>query len=322
MRPEHPLTHIWLEAPLLPHIQALLPEELTVLPPEVAPTPAQAVLASSLVRYTGDWMDACPALRLIARTGIGVDNVDLEAATARGIVVTNTPDGPTESTAEHTVAMLLALAKRLPQGMANMAAGQWGPRRPPLVGVEVQGKTLGLVGFGRIGRRVAEICRLAFAMRVLACDPIVTAEQAAEQGVELTDLETVVREADFLSLHAPATPATRRLMNRERIGSMKPGAVLLNMARGALVDEAALLEALEGGHLAGAGLDVYDPEPPAPDSRLCHHPNVITTPHIASLTAEGRERMERMAVERLLAFFRGEVPANVVNPEVYQVAAP
>ncbi len=322
MRQSTPLTHIWLEAPLLDSVRATLPASVALLAAEQPAAPAQAVLASSLLRYSAAWMDDCPNLLLIARTGIGVDNVDLDAATARGIVVTNTPDGPTESTAEHTVAMLLALAKRLPQGMANMAAGEWGPRRPPLVGIEVRGKTLGLVGFGRIGRRVAEVCRVAFAMRVLACDPVVTPEQAAAVGVELTDLETVVQEADFLSLHAPATPATRRLLNRERLGRMKPGAILLNLARGPLVDEAALLEALETGQLGGAGLDVFDPEPPAVDSPLRRHPAVIATPHVASLTVEGRARMERMAVERLLAFFRGEVPADVVNPEVYRVTAP
>ncbi|HRW49944.1 MAG TPA: NAD(P)-dependent oxidoreductase, partial [Caldilinea sp.] len=166
------LTHVWLEAPLFDDVLARLPAGVAVIRPAAqAPVfsnaaPAQAILASSMLRYDATLMDACPNLRLIARTGIGVDNVDLAAATARGIVVTNTPDGPSESTAEHTVAMLLALAKRLKQGNDNLAAGKWGPRSDVLVGTEVQGKTLGLVGLGRIGRRVAEICRLAFGMRV------------------------------------------------------------------------------------------------------------------------------------------------------------
>ena len=320
-------TQIWLEAPLLPQVLALLPASCTVT--DSAPPPArawenaadaQAIVASSLVRYTGELMDGCPALRLIARTGIGVDNVDLAAATARGIVVTNTPDGPTESTAEHTVAMLLALAKRLKPGSDNLAAGQWGPRSGALVGVEVRGKTLGLVGLGRIGRRVADICRLGLEMRVVGCDPFVTPEQAAEWGIALADTDSVIAQADFLSLHAPATPETRKLMNATRIAAMKPGAYLLNMARGVLVDEAALLDALDSGHLAGAGLDVFDPEPPHIDSRLRSHPSVIATPHVASLTAEGRERMERMAIERLLDFFAGRRPENVVNPAVYAAA--
>ncbi len=318
---------IWLEAPLLPQVLALLPDEYTIVNAAAAPAApwstaagAQAIVASSLLRYTGALMDDCPALKLIARTGIGVDNVDLAAATVRGILVTNTPDGPTESTAEHTVAMLLALAKRLKQGSDNLAAGQWGPRSGPLVGVEVRGKTLGLVGLGRIGRRVAEICRLAFGMRVIGCDPFVSPEQAAEWGIEQADTATIIAQADFLSLHAPATPETRKLINSATIATMKPGAYLLNMARGVLVDEDALLAALDSGHIAGAGLDVFDPEPPAVESRLRSHPNVIATPHVASLTAEGRERMERMAIERLLAFFAGHRPDNVVNPALLAAA--
>lgn len=323
------LTHVWLEAQLFPHIMALLPPTVTALDPAPAPAriyanavPAQAMIASSVLRYSGEVMDACPNLRLIARVGIGVDNIDLDAATARGIVVTNTPDGPTESTAEHAVAMLLALAKRLKQGNDNFAAGQWGPRTGVLMGDEVQGKTLGLVGLGRIGRRVAQISLLAFNMRVLAYDPYLSTEQAAALGVELTDLDSVISQSDFVSLHAPATPATHKLMDRERIGKMKSGAYLLNVARGALVDEPALLDALDSGHLAGAGLDVYDQEPPSLDLRLRNHPNVVATPHMASITKEGRERMERMTMERLLAFFRGERPADIVNAAVWEIRRP
>lgn len=318
-----PATHYWCETPLLPAVRALLPDGwrcLEAVPPPAAPwSNAGAVLvifASSLVHYTGAVMDECANLRVIARVGIGVDNVDLDAATARGILVCNTPDGPTESTAEHTVAMLLALAKRLPQGAANLASGKWGPRMGLLLGNEVRGKTLGLVGLGRIGRRVAEICRLAFSMRVLAVDPILTAAQAAALGVELTTLEVLLAEADFVSLHAPALPETWRLMNAERFALMKPGAILLNMARGALVDEAALLAALESGRLAAAGLDVFDPEPPALGSSLRTHPRVLATPHMAALTVEGFDRMQRMAAENVLAIARGEGTPNVVNPEV------
>ncbi len=321
--PSIPLTHIWLEAPLFDETIALLPQDVArLLPAATAPIyanaqEAQAIIASSLLRYTGEVMDACPNLRLIARTGIGVDNVDLPAATARGIVVTNTPEGPTESTAEHTVAMLLALAKRLKQGNDNLATGRWGPRSGVLMGDEVQGKTLGLVGLGRIGRRVAQICRAGLQMRVLGYDPFVTPEQAAADGIEAAALERVIAEADFLSLHAPATSETHKLMDRERIARMKRGSYLLNLARGTLVDEEALIEALDSGHLAGAGLDVFDPEPLPLDSRLRTHPAVIATPHMASVTIEGRRRMEMMAVERLLAFFRGERPSDVVNPAVY-----
>ena len=316
------LTHVWLEAPLFDDVLARLPAGVAVIRPAAqAPVfsnaaPAQAILASSMLRYDAALMDACPNLRLIARTGIGVDNVDLAAATARGIVVTNTPDGPSESTAEHTVAMLLALAKRLKQGNANLAQGSWGPRTGVLVGTEVQGKTLGLVGLGRIGRRVAQICRLAFDMNVLGYDPFVTAEQAAAFDVTLTDLDDVIARADFLSLHVPATPETTGMMNAARIAQMKDGAYLLNMARGPLIEPDALLDALDRGKLAGAGLDVFVTEPPAPDDRLRDHPLVIATPHTASLTLDGRLRMERMAVERVLAFFSGATTPDVVNPDV------
>lgn len=300
----------------------LPPEVARLAPAATAPlyataAPAQAITAASLLRYDAAVMDACPNLKLIARHGIGVDNVDLEAATARGIVVTNTPEGPTESTAEHTVAMLLGLAKRIKLGNAHLAEGRWGQRPAAMTGDEVQGRTLGLVGLGRIGRRVAHICGVGLGMRVIGYDPLLTPQQAQALGIEPATLERVIEEADFLSLHAPATPETYRLMDRARIGRMKQGSYLLNLARGTLVDEEALLEALDNGHLAGAGIDVFDPEPLPLESPLRTHPLVIATPHMASGTHEGRRRMETMAVERVLAFFRGERPPDVVNPAVY-----
>jgi D-3-phosphoglycerate dehydrogenase len=281
--------------------------------------PAQAILASSVVRYQAELFRQLPNLLLVQRTGIGVDNVNLDDATAHGIVVCNTPDGPTESTAEHTVAMLLNLAKRIKQGNDNLAAGKFGPRSGPLMGVEVQGKTLGLVGLGRIGRRVAHMCCNGFEMRVLAYDPYITSEQAAQIGVELADLDTVVSQADFLSLHVPSTPETYRLMDEKRLAQMKRGAYLLNIARGPLVDPVALVAAVDSGHLGGAGIDVFDPEPPEVGDVLRNHPLILATPHSAGVTVEGRERIETMAVDRLLTFFRGERPADVVNPAVWSV---
>lgn len=313
-------THLWHEAPILSDALALIPPHVTLLQaakgnPTANLAAAQAILASSGLTYDGPLMDLAPNLRIIARTGIGVDNVDLAAATERGIVVCNTPDGPTESTAEHTVAMLLALAKMLKQGDANVAAGNFGPRGI-LLGMEVQGKTLGLVGMGRIGRRVAHICQFGLGMTVLAYDPFITQEQVDDLGVTLTDLDTVISQAHFLSLHAPSTPATVKLMNAARFAQMRDGSYLLNMARGTLVDESALLDALTSGKLAGAGLDVFDPEPPTADSPLRGHPKVIATPHTASVTAEGRARMERMAIQRVIAFFNGEWVESIVNPDV------
>ena len=317
-----PLTHVWVEAPFYSNALNALPPEVTVLYP--APggdpianaEPAQGILASSLVRYNAALFRRLPNLRIVTRTGIGIDNVDLDDATEAGVVVCNTPDGPTESTAEHTVAILMNLAKRIKQGNDNLAAGKWGPRADPLIGVEVRGRTLGLVGLGRIGRRVAHICGAGLGMRVIGYDPYVRAADVEPLGITLLDLEDVIAQADFLSLHLPATPETYHLMNRERIGRMKPGAFLLNLARGPLVDAEALVEAVDAGRLGGAGLDVFDPEPPALDSVLRNHPLIVATPHGAGLTVEGRTRIEEMAVERLLAFFRGETPADVCNPAV------
>jgi len=306
----------------MPEAQALIPPHvvmLAALPPPHRPfaniAPAQAIIAGALVQYTDELLSAAPLLRIISRTGIGLDNVDVPAATRRGVLVCHAPDGPTESTAEHAVAMMLALAKRLKEGDAMMAAGKFGPRSL-LLGTEVRDKTVGILGLGRIGRRVAEICRLGLKMKVIAYDPAVTPEQAEELGVTLMDQESVMAGADFLSLHVPLLPATQQLINREHLARMKPGAYLINVARGGVVVEADLLEALESGHLAGAGLDVFDPEPPPEDAPLRRHPQVIVTPHIASSTLEGRRRLDRMAVEAVLDFFRGEKPQSVVNPEV------
>lgn len=316
------LTHVWVEAPFYSRALDALPAEVTVLYPapgadRVANAgPAQGILASSLVQYNAALFERLPNLRMVTRTGIGVDNVDLEAATDAGVVVCNTPEGPTESTAEHTVAILLNLAKRIKQGNDNLAAGKWGPRADPLVGVEVRGRTLGLVGLGRIGRRVAHICGVGLGMRVIGYDPYVRAADVEPLGITALDLDSVIAQADFLSLHLPATPETYHLMNRERIGRMKPGAFLLNLARGPLVDAEALVEAVDAGKLGGAGVDVFDPEPPTVDSILRNHPMIVATPHNAGLTVEGRTRIEEMAVERLQAFFRGETPPDVCNPAV------
>lgn len=318
--PIHELTHVWIEVPLmtnaldrLPNVVALYPAS----PPQSAITtakPAQALLASSGITYDGLIFDQLPNLRILVRTGIGIDNVNLEDATERGIVVCNTPDGPTESTAEHAVAMLLAVAKRLKQGDANMADGYFGPRSL-LVGTEVQGKTLGLIGLGRIGRRVAQICGLGLGMQVIGSDPFIAPEAAAAMGVTLRTQAEVIAEADFLSLHAPAVPQTYHLINRDTIATMKDGAYVINVARGPLVDADALREAVEQGKLAGAALDVFDPEPLHTDSPLRNHPNILVTPHIASLTVDSRTRTEHMAIDRLLEFFSGQEPKDVCNPQ-------
>ena len=316
------LTHIWSEAPQLSDALASFPQSVTRLiadpaDPVGSARPAQAILAASAIRYNDDVFDRLPNLRILVRTGIGIDNVDLDAATRHHVVFCNTPDGPTESTAEHTIALMLAVAKQVKPGMEQLAAGDFAPRGLPM-GTELMGKTLGLVGLGRIGGRVAHICGRGFGMRVLAFDPYISAERAAELGVELADLDTVIGSADFLSLHAPSTPETYHLMNADRFAQMKTEAVLLNLARGPLMDPDALLEALDNGQIRGAGLDVFDPEPPPVSSRLRTHPKIVATPHSSTTTLEGRGRIEHMAVAAVLDFFNGRQPKDICNPAVLE----
>ncbi len=316
------LTHIWSEAPQLSDALSKFPQSVTRLiadpaDPVGSAKPAQAILAAAAIRYNDDVFDRLPNLRILVRTGIGIDNVDLDAATRHRVVFCNTPDGPTESTAEHTVALMLAVAKQVKPGMAQLAAGDFAPRGLPM-GTELMGKTLGLVGLGRIGGRVAHICGQGFDMRVLAFDPYISAERAAELGVELADLDTVIASADFLSMHAPSTPETYHLMNADRFAQMKTQAVLLNLARGPLVDPNALLEALDNGQILGAGLDVFDPEPPPVSSRLRTHPKIVATPHSSTTTIEGRGRIEHMAVDAVLDFFNDRQPKDICNPAVLE----
>ncbi len=318
------LTHVWYEIPMLTDAPSLLPADVAHLkpipgqPPLDSAAEAQAIFAGATIPYTGEVFDSLPNLRMIVRTGIGIDNVDSDAAAQRGIVFCNTPDGPTESTAEHAVALLLAVAKRIIPGHLGMSSGGW-PARSALMGTEVQGKTLGLVGLGRIGRRVAHICGAGLGMRVVGADPFVSAAAAAQMGVELLSQDEVMAQADFLSLHAPSIPATYKMINRESIARMKSGAYLINVARGPLVDDDSLIEALDSGKLAGAGIDVFDPEPPAADAPIRFHPKIVLTPHSASVTGDGRARIERMAVERVLEFFSGQRPKDVCNPRVWEL---
>ncbi|HEY63935.1 MAG TPA: hydroxyacid dehydrogenase [Caldilineae bacterium] len=276
-----------------------------------------AVIISSRPAANAAFMDlAGPTLRVIARAGIGVDNVDIPAATERGILVVNTPDAPTESTAEHAVALLLALAKRVTAG-DRILRGADIPRSR-LFGTEARGRVLGVVGFGRIGRRVAEICALGLKMRVIAYDPYVDRERAAALGVEMVDdLDTLLERADFITLHVALTPETRHLIGERELRRMKPGAYLINVSRGPVVDEAALIRVLEEGHLAGAALDVFDPEPPAPDNPLLHMDNVVVTPHTGSFTDLGVKAMSQGAVDQVIQVFRGERPPFLLNPEAW-----
>ena len=262
-------------------------------------------------------MDLALRLEVIGRHGAGLDTVDIAAASQRGIPLVFTPYGPTESTAEHALMLMLAAARRLSQLDHAVRAGNF-HIRDQVVGLEVEGKTLGVVGFGRIGRRLAEMCRDALHMPVYVYDPYVPPEEVAEWGATLVkDVGELAGLADFISIHTPLSDDTHHLINREVIRAMKPGTILVNASRGAVVDEAALIEALQEGHLGGAGLDVYDPEPPAPDNPLFQLDQVVLTPHLASFTEEGRRRMGLTVAEEVLRVLRGETPQYLANPEVW-----
>jgi len=249
-----------------------------------------------------------PDLRVVSRMGIGYDNVDVPAASAAGVVVCNAPDAPTVSTAEHTMALLLALTKEFPTQQARATEGMGGPA--VATALELDGATLGLVGFGRIARRVAVAAR-AFGMHVIAVDPAI--DSAEVDGVRMVSLDVLLTSSDAVSLHAPAIEATRHMINDESLATMRPGAYLINCARGALVDHDALQRALESGRLAGAGLDVTEPEPLPAGHPLLGRSNVIVTPHIASSTAAGRRRLFEHAFENALAVIEGR-PASIVAP--------
>ena len=270
---------------------------------------ATAWILRSGTQVTTTLLEAAPQLKVIGRAGIGVDNIDLEAATRRGILVMNTPGGNAVSVAEHTFALLLALARRVPAADQSTRAGEW--RKNEFAGFELKGKTLGLVGLGRIGQEVARRA-LVFEMQVLAHDPFVAAALARDLGVELVSLDDLLGRADFLSLHATLTPETQRLLNRERLARSKRGIRILNTARGELVDEAALAEALQSGQVAGAALDVFASEPPR-DSPLLKLPNVIATPHIGGSTAEAQEEVGWRIAQQVRDYLKDGVVRNAVN---------
>jgi phosphoglycerate dehydrogenase-like enzyme len=268
---------------------------------------AQAVVCGVTRRWDATQFAKAPNLKAVCRTGIGYDNVDVADAARFGILVANAPDAPSVSTAEHTVALMLAITKELPAMHAKALRGE---RGTPATALELDGATLGLVGIGRIGRRVG-IAGAAMGMRVLACDPFVT---EAPPGFELTDLATVIASADVLSLHAPAAPETHHMIDATTLATMKRGAYLVNCARGSLVDQEALLAALDSGHVAGAALDVTEPEPLPAGHPLLVHPHVIVTPHVASSTAAGRRRLFEHAIANARSILAGEPCASVIPP--------
>ncbi|MGD9713863.1 MAG: 2-hydroxyacid dehydrogenase, partial [Thermomicrobiales bacterium] len=260
--------------------------------------------------------DAEPQLRVLSNYAVGYDNIDVPAATARGVAVCNTPGVLTETTADLTWALLMASARRVVEAADYVRAGKWKTWGPTLfVGADIHHATIGIVGLGRIGKEVAKRAR-GFDMRILAYEPIPDEAAAAELGVELVDLPTLLAEADFVSLHCALTDETRHLIDADAFGKMKSSAILINAARGPVVDTAALVEALTSGAIAAAALDVTDPEPIPADHPLVSMENVVIVPHIASASVATRGKMAEMAVNNLLAVLRGERPEHIVNPEV------
>jgi D-3-phosphoglycerate dehydrogenase / 2-oxoglutarate reductase len=271
---------------------------------------AEAIIASG-ARWDAARMDQVPNARVLSRSGVGYDNVDLEAAAARGIVVCIAPDAPTVSTAEHAVAMILAAAKHLVPNQLRLRAGT-GDYFAANRAIELAGRTLGLVGYGRIARRVRRAAA-ALDMTVIAHDPYLD-----EADVELVSFPELLERADVISVHAPLTPTTRHLFDAAAFAAMRPGVIFVNVARGGLVDQDALLAALDRGHVSGAALDVTDPEPLPVGHRLLGRDDVLVTPHIASATVAGRLRLYEHAIDNALAVLSGRRPREVVNPEVLE----
>ncbi len=282
-----------------------------------------ALVVRSETKVTADVIKAGKKLQVVARAGIGVDNIDLDAATSAGIAVVNAPTGNTVAAAEHTVALMLALARNIPSAHQSMKEGEW--KRSSFMGIEVRNKTLGVIGLGRVGSEVARRAQ-SFAMNLVAYDPFVAPDYARRLGVELLSFEEVLAQSDFLTLHTPLTDSSRNLISTKELARMKPGARLINVARGELIDENALLEALNNGKLAGVALDVFAKEPPGPNP-LLDHPKVVITPHLGASTQEAQREVAVEAAEQVLAVLQGEPARNTVNapfvpPEVHAVLEP
>ncbi|MDI3306752.1 MAG: phosphoglycerate dehydrogenase [Acetobacteraceae bacterium] len=294
--------------------------------PGLSPAELRAIIAPfdglavrSATKVTRELLEAAPNLKVVGRAGIGVDNVDVTSATNRGVVVMNTPYGNAITTAEHAIAMMFALARQIPEASASTKAGKWEKNR--FMGVELFGKTLGLVGCGNIGSIVADRA-VGLKMKVIAFDPFLSEQRALDLGVEKVDLPELLERADIVTLHAPLTEQTRNILSRDNIFRMKKGARLINCARGGLVDEAALYDALKQGHLAGAALDVFETEP-ATESPLFTLENVVCTPHLGAATAEAQENVALQVADQMADYLLTGAVSNAINmPSVTAEEAP
>ncbi len=282
-----------------------------------------ALLIRSATTVTDELLSKMPNLKIVARAGVGVDNVDLDAATKHGVVVVNAPDGNTISTAEHTFAMMSSLLRNIPQANASIKAGQW--NRSKYQGSELRLKTLGIIGFGRIGSQIAQRAK-AFEMKLIVFDPFLTKDRAEKLGVELGSVDEVLAAADIITVHTPLTKETKGLLGMKNIAKTKPGVFLINCARGGIIDEQALKHYLANGHVAGAALDVFVEEP-ATDRELLDFDNVIATPHIAASTKEAQLNVASQVSEEVLHFLQGSPATNSINlptlsKEVYEKVKP
>ena len=284
---------------------SISPDELNAIIGEY-----DGLIVRSKTRVTADLISRAERLRVVGRAGTGVDNIDVGAATRRGIVVMNAAAGNTVTTAEHTFAMLMALARQIPQAAASTREGRWEKNR--FLGVELMGKTLGVIGMGRIGSVVADRAR-SFGMTVLAYDPYFTKEAAREKGIEMVALDLLLSRADFITVHTPLTDATRGLINAANLQKTKRGVRIINCARGGLIDEAALAEAIRSGHVAGAALDVFEQEPTPPSNPLLAMPQVISTPHLGASTQEAQVGVATMIAEQVLDFLKHGTVRGAVN---------
>ena len=268
------------------------------------------IIVRSRTKVTKEVINKADNLKIIARAGVGVDNIDLDAATEKGIMVVNSPESTSITVAEHTMGLLLSMARKLSIADKSVKEGKWEKKK--FMGVELRNKTLGVIGMGRIGSQVVNRCK-AFEMDAIAYDPYLPEEVAKQMGVELTDLETVLKKADFITIHVPLTPETKHLISNKEFEIMKDTAFITNCARGGIIDEEALYDALKNDKIGGAALDVYEDEPPAEDSKLFELDNIVLTPHIAASTKEAQRDAAIIVADEIIDLFKGGTPKNVLN---------
>jgi D-3-phosphoglycerate dehydrogenase len=269
-----------------------------------------ALIVRSATKVTKDIISAATKLKVIGRAGVGLDNVDLEAATQKGIIAMNTPAGNTISTAEHTMSVILALSRNIPQANSSMKSGEW--KRSKFMGVELYHKILGIIGLGRIGSEVAKRA-LSFGMKVLAYDPFLSREISESIGVEVVELKDLLTRSDYITVHVPLTEETRHIISNKEFAIMKKGVRVINCARGGIIDEAALANAIKEGRVAGAGIDVFEKEPPSPDNELLKLDNVITTPHLGASTEEAQVNVAIEVAEIVRDALLGKGIRNAAN---------